>query len=891
MTSAHAYEEYDDYDDLELDAAPIPVAPIDPATRAVIYLRVSSAGQVNTDYDPEGISIPAQRVACRRKAADLGLTVVEEYVEPGRSATEMTKRVAMQQMLTRVRQDKDVGYVIVYKLSRLARNRYDDAIVMADLRKRGIALISATEAVDDSPVGQLMHGILATFNEYQSRESGADISYKMGQKAKNGGTLGRAPIGYRNVIERSEGREIRTVAIDPERAELVKLAFELYATGRYPLNNLADELYDRGLRTRATTRRPEGPLYASNLHQILQDRYYLGKVAYKGEEFDGRHPALIDHDLFDKVQDIVKSRANGDRNRIHDHYLKGSVFCGACRERGVTQRLAIQYNTNRHGNDYTYFFCRHKQTKDCQSPHMSTLRVEDAIEDYYATLSFSDQFIADVRDQIGKVVADEHSAAQLLKDQLAAELARLDVREGNLLDLAADGGMPTARIKHKLREITDQRDRITERLAKPKDELSYGIRVVETCLRLLERPRDLYRQCGEAQRRLLNQALFARIYVHHEHGIQADLRPPFDAMHAIHTTYRQGRDDAPPSGGLPSTDPRTDKKAASTTGDGLRLALDRLTGGIAYAQGCNNGLLVELRGFEPLTFSLRTRRATSCAIAPGCCRVTPTAQIPYTGRLPPSKSWTRRTPNRLLVDRPLVAGIFGVRNRRSVRRDRDAAEGTEDGCRQVDRPDGARGERLGDVCGPRDRDRVEQRPHDRDGGGQVHGLLVPGIVGVPKDGDGDRLLRVPGRPNPPSAGVQVGPHPDDGDPRDQDERGDEPGGHGEGPPRDASEPGQRPQNRGREEQHAQHDPPPNGRAGVREIERPEGGPPVQRRRDDHRRDLCDVQRDAAAHDGHGLRERFRLLDILDEPVVMTPQEKGYEIDEPRQCDGHENQSA
>lgn len=163
MTTAYDYE---DYDDPEPDLRPTPAAPVDPATRAVIYLRVSSAGQVNTDYDPEGISIPAQRVACRRKAEQLGLTVVDEYVEPGRSGTEMTKRIAMQQMLTRVRQDKDVGYVIVHKLSRMARNRYDDAIVIADLRKRDIALISATESIDDSPVGQLMHGILATFNEY-----------------------------------------------------------------------------------------------------------------------------------------------------------------------------------------------------------------------------------------------------------------------------------------------------------------------------------------------------------------------------------------------------------------------------------------------------------------------------------------------------------------------------------------------------------------------------------------------------------------------------------------------------------------------------------------------------------------------------------------------------
>jgi site-specific DNA recombinase len=185
-------------DELQVDVALCvqrPSSGLEPGIRAVIYLRVSSAGQVKTDYNAEGISIPAQREACLRKARDLGVTVIDEYVEPGRSAVEMTKREAFQRMLARVRSQGDVDVIIIYQLSRMARNRYDDAIVMADLRKRGVTLVSATEAIDDTPVGQLMHGILATFNEYQSRQSGADIAYKMGQKARSGGTLGRAKLG------------------------------------------------------------------------------------------------------------------------------------------------------------------------------------------------------------------------------------------------------------------------------------------------------------------------------------------------------------------------------------------------------------------------------------------------------------------------------------------------------------------------------------------------------------------------------------------------------------------------------------------------------------------------------------------------------------------------
>ncbi|MGH3623530.1 MAG: recombinase family protein [Sciscionella sp.] len=158
----------------ERHAGSLAAAP--PYGRAVVYLRVSSAGQVKRDYDPQRISIPAQRDACHRKAEQLGLTIADEYVEPGRSATERSTRAAFQRTPARVRDIGDVDHAIVHKLSRMARNRFDDAIVMADLRQRGVTLISATESVDDSPVGQLMHGILTTFNEYQSPASPAPTS-------------------------------------------------------------------------------------------------------------------------------------------------------------------------------------------------------------------------------------------------------------------------------------------------------------------------------------------------------------------------------------------------------------------------------------------------------------------------------------------------------------------------------------------------------------------------------------------------------------------------------------------------------------------------------------------------------------------------------------------
>ena len=90
--------------------------------RAVIYLRVSTPSQVNTDYNPEGISFPAQRERCELKCGQLGAEVVREFVEPGRTATSIDKRPVFQEMMAWVKDQGDIDYIVVYHFNRMFRN-------------------------------------------------------------------------------------------------------------------------------------------------------------------------------------------------------------------------------------------------------------------------------------------------------------------------------------------------------------------------------------------------------------------------------------------------------------------------------------------------------------------------------------------------------------------------------------------------------------------------------------------------------------------------------------------------------------------------------------------------------------------------------------------------
>lgn len=604
----------------------------------VAYLRVSTKGQVNTDYNPEGVSIPAQREKAHERGLELNSQKVAEFIDPGRSARTIDERKEFQEMIAYLREHPNVRYVIVYMLSRFARNRLDDAIMVATLEKLGVRLISAVEKnIDDTPTGRMLHGMLAVINEYASSQSAEDVKYKMGQKAKNGGTITRAPVGYLNTVELVDARQVRTVIIDAVRGPYIRLAFELYATGEYTIEDLAEELYDRGLRMPRTARHPQERGISSNrLAVVLRDDYYCGWITHDDEKYKGRHTPLVPQDLFDRVQDIANARSQAkELRRIHHHELKGSLFCGSCRRRhGERRRMILQHATNRRGNVYRYFFCTGRYDHSCELRYIPIAQAEEAVERHYATVRFTPEFIAAVRADLAAMLDEQQTTTKLLHAQLTKQLRELDTNESNLIDLAADGGLPQEKIKAKLQEITRRRERLTARRQGVDEDLGTAAEIIETCLQLLEDPQALYQRCNDQQRRRLNQALFEALYIDEEtsDGVRVShkLREPFDTLHTA-----QGHHQAPT--GLPvaraslravlpapkrqSAPPQPGKGAA------VQLTGAALVGGPWKVPGSNCLLMVGEEGIEP------SRACAHRILSPARLPIPPPAQLVGTGIL------------------------------------------------------------------------------------------------------------------------------------------------------------------------------------------------------------------------------------------------------------------
>lgn len=160
---------------------------------AVSYLRVSTKEQAQRGGRDEGFSLPAQREANQRKAESLGARVVEEFIEAGESGT-TTDQLALQRLLAYVK-THPVAYCIVHEIDRLSRNRLDDAMNHYELRLAGVMLIAATENVDETPSGMLVHGIMSSIAEFYSLNLATEVTKGLVQRAAARGTPTRAPIG------------------------------------------------------------------------------------------------------------------------------------------------------------------------------------------------------------------------------------------------------------------------------------------------------------------------------------------------------------------------------------------------------------------------------------------------------------------------------------------------------------------------------------------------------------------------------------------------------------------------------------------------------------------------------------------------------------------------
>ena len=502
--------------------------------RAVIYLRVSTQRQADSgrgrkggDTDDKGYSITEQQEVCEAKADQLGAEVVEVYIDEAESAR-VADRPELMRMMERVRTCKDVDYVIVHKLDRFSRDRFDEALLQMELRKAGAKFISATENINgDTPGDRALHGFLAVFADYYSANLGHEVMKGLRQKVKNGGTVGAARLGYLNVRELVGHRNVASIAEDPERAPLIRWAFDAFATGEWTTRSICAELRRRGLTTRETAKRPAHPIHESQVHRILTNRYYLGKIEFQGVEHAGNHPPLVDEATFEKVQAILNSRyQTGEKPQQHIHFLKGMLACARC-----GGRFGIMTPTNRHGTEYEYFYCLNRQKRGtCDQRYVSVAKVEKEIERFWRTVHLPHVDLEALRaDLMAKIDAELGGTSKQIPAQ-ERRIAKLERERKKLLQAFYAEAISQDLLK-------EEQDRIRREIAQAEKVIAdhsvnrdRAYQLLDDLLTLCDDPHALYLCADEPIKRLLNEAVAERFWVLDDQVHTAELVPAFRAV-------------------------------------------------------------------------------------------------------------------------------------------------------------------------------------------------------------------------------------------------------------------------------------------------------------------------------------------------------------------------
>ena len=477
--------------------------------RAVSYIRVSTREQAQRGGSEEGFSLPAQREANKRKAQSMGALVVKEFADRGESARS-ANRPELQKMLAYLKEDGGIDYVIVHKLDRLARNRADDVEINRAFEEAGVRLVSTSENIDQTPGGMLLHGIMSSIAEFYSRNLANEVIKGMGEKARNGGTLGKAPLGYMNVRARDEnGREVRTIALDEERAPLIRLAFTEYATGQWTTKRLAAHLHDRGLTTVPTARKPAKAVSGAQLHRMLRHPYYKGVISFQGVEYAGAHEPLVDEETWSQVQAVLDSHRFGERERQHNHHLKTTVYCGLC-----GARLLVQNTRNNKGDLYPYFICaRRQRTHDCAFRAVLIDVVEERMSDLYRTIQLSSQD----RQLVEQYVREELRHLERDKDRtirsLTTRRTNIEDKRRRLMHAHYEGAVPLELLREEQTQFTSELDHIERKLAAYQADITEVRQRLTQALDLLEDCHRLYTAAPAHLKKLLNQVFFERVLV------------------------------------------------------------------------------------------------------------------------------------------------------------------------------------------------------------------------------------------------------------------------------------------------------------------------------------------------------------------------------------------
>ena len=408
---------------------------------AKIYARYSSNNQTEQ-------SIAGQIRVCREFAQRNGIIIVGTYIDRATTGTN-DNREAFQQML-KDSDKKSFDYVLVYKLDRFSRNKYEMAIHRKHLKDNGVKILSAMENIPDSPEGVLLESLLEGINQYYSEELSQKTKRGLRETRIKGNYMG-GPINYGYSVKHEIIGEqtVAKVVINEEEAPVLLHIFEAYAAGnRIP--DIVRELDDRGIKSRGK------PFTVNSIYFMLQQEKYTGVYTFNSETFAHIYPAIIPKELFQIVRKRIDKNKTGKHVIGVDYILMGKCFCGYC---GHNLRSAAGTTTD--GTILRYYRCPNsKKDSNCRNKSVRKEVLEEIVTNVLAEELTKPNNLKILTDKVFELYCaktqDENDLHHYEK-----ELAATDKAIKNML-AAIEEGIFTPSTKQRLTELEKKKHRLEQ---------------------------------------------------------------------------------------------------------------------------------------------------------------------------------------------------------------------------------------------------------------------------------------------------------------------------------------------------------------------------------------------------------------------------------------------
>jgi len=476
--------------------------------KAAAYARYSSDNQREE-------SIEAQLRAIREYCERNRIQLVKIYTDEARSAT-TDDRPGFLQMI----QDSTIGLfsaVIVHKLDRFSRDRYDSAFYKRQLKKNCIRLVSVLENLDDSPESIILESVLEGMAEYYSRNLAREVMKGMKETALQcKHTGGKPPLGY-------DVARDKTYVINEHEARAVRLIFEMYASGK-GYSDIIHILNNEGYRTQ--TGRPFGK---NSIHEILKNEKYRGVYIFnrsaskkngkrnhhksKNEDeiikIEGGMPRIIDDETWEKVNKRMAKNKKGANSAKETYLLSGLIYCSKCGGAMTgTRKFA-----GRNKSLYVSYECStRKRTKTCDMKAINKNYVEGLVIDHLEKNIFSPKAIERLVAKISEYAASQNAEISRDIKVFTDQLAGVQTQINNIVNAIA-AGMFHPSMKEKMDEIEAKKVNLTIKLEEAKLQAQMHAPTEDMIRKYLQKDADIKNKSPEEQKRII-QAYVKKVIVY-----------------------------------------------------------------------------------------------------------------------------------------------------------------------------------------------------------------------------------------------------------------------------------------------------------------------------------------------------------------------------------------